>query len=281
MNFASQVFSISAAAAGILAVNARAEYQPAFDPFPDKAIIISKNSGSFLGINVLEIDNERAKALNLKEERGVEVTRVEEDSPAAKGGLKVGDVVLEYNGQRLESVAQFIRMVHETPAGREIKLTVSRSGAQETVAIRTGVRKAMLAKADGNVLEIPDLDLPGLRIPDIPRAHMSWRSTVAGIEAESLDSQLAEFFGVKEGVLVRSVVRGSSADKAGFKAGDVIVKIDDSKVTTPREISSGVRSAAKKSVPVQIVRDRREQTLTLSIDDPDAPSAIPRRSIRR
>ena len=60
------------------------------------------------------------------------------------------------------------------------------------------------------------LELPEISIPDVPRAFMSWRSSIVGIEAESLDSQLAEYFGVKEGVLVRSVVRGSSAEKAGL-----------------------------------------------------------------
>ena len=244
---------------------------------------LTKTSGSFLGISVLEIDAERAKALNLKEEHGVEITRVEDDSPAAKGGLKVGDVVLEYNGQRVEGVAQFIRMVHETPAGRDVKLSISRSGAPQTLAVKTVARKTVLARAgDGAVIEIPRLELPDIRMPDVPRAYMSWRSTVVGIEAESLDAQLAEYFGVKEGVLVRSVVKGSAAEKAGLKAGDVIVKVDDARITTPREISSTIRSAAaKKSVPVQIVRERKEVSLTLAIEDNDYPSAIRPRSIGR
>jgi serine protease Do len=253
---------------------------PAFEPAPDKVVVINKGSGSFLGISVLEIDADRAKAHSLKEERGVEVTRVEEDSPASKGGLKVGDVVLEYNGQRVESVAQFIRMVQETPAGREVKLAISRSGAMQTLAVRTGARKALLTRADG-MIDIPRLEMPDIRFSDVPRAHMSWRSTVAGIEGESLDSQLAEYFGVKEGVLVRSIVKGSAADKAGLKAGDVIVKVDETRVTTPRDISSSVRAAGRKTVPVQIVRERREQTLTLPVEDPDAPNAMPRRSTER
>jgi serine protease Do len=270
MRFASQ----------LLAVTLCAWPSVAFEPVPPGPL--NKTAGSFLGISVLEIDSERAKALNLKEERGVEVTRVEEESPAAKGGLKVGDVVLEYNGQRVEGVAQFIRMVQETPAGREVKMSISRSGGLQTLAVKTGARKSLLSKAgDGTVIEIPRLELPDIRLPDVPRAYMSWRSTVVGIEAESLDSQLAEYFGVKEGVLVRSVVKGSAAERAGLKAGDVIVKIDESRITTPREISSSVRTAgAKKTVPVQIVRERREMNLTLAVEDPDPPHAIPRRSIR-
>ena len=84
-----------------------------------------RGSGSFLGIGVQEIDSERAKALNLREERGVEVTRVEDDSPAAKGGIQTGDVVLEYNGDRVEGVEEFMRMVRETPPGRDVKLSIS------------------------------------------------------------------------------------------------------------------------------------------------------------
>jgi serine protease Do len=276
MNFASHLFARATVAAGLCATGATA-----FEPFePDKVVVITKPGGSFLGISVLEIDAERAKTLNLKEERGVEVTRVEEDSPAAKGGLKVGDVVLEYNGQRVDSVAQFIRMVHETPAGREVKLAITRSGGMQTLALKTAARKSLAGRTD--VIEIPRIELPDIRMSDVPRAYMNWRSSVAGIEAESLDSQLAEYFGVKEGVLVRSVVRGSAADKAGLRAGDVIVKVDDTRVTTPREIASSVRSAgARKSVQLQIVRERREQSLPLAIEDPDAPSAFPGRGIRR
>ena len=91
------------------------------------------------------------------------------------------------------------------------------------------------------MVDIPRIEIPDIRIPDVPRPVVSWRSSILGIEGESLDSQLADFFGVKEGVLVRSVVKGSAAEKAGLKAGDVIVRVDDTKVATPREVSSAVR----------------------------------------
>ena len=263
----------------------------AFEPFPPPppapektiAITTTKVSGSFLGISVLEIDADRAKTLNLKEERGVEITRVEDDSPAAKSGLKTGDVVLEYNGQRVEGVAQFIRMVHETPAGREVKLAISRSGGLQTIAVTTTARKLLIGRGDPTVIEIPRIELPDIRMPDVPRAYMSWRSGIAGIDAETLDSQLAEYFGVKEGVLVRAVAKGSAAEKAGLKAGDVIVKIDDSRVSTLREVANGIRAARpKKVIPLQIVRERREVNVSLALEDSvDQPAAMPRRNLRR
>jgi serine protease Do len=87
---------------------------------------------SFIGVNIQEIDSERAKALKLREEAGVEVTRVEPDGPAEKAGIKPGDVVTHFNGQRLEGIDQFKRMVTETPVGRDVKLDVIRNGATQT-----------------------------------------------------------------------------------------------------------------------------------------------------
>ena len=127
---------------------------------------------------------------------------------------------------------------------------------------------------------MPRIEMPEINIPDVPRAFMSWRSSVAGIEAESLDSQLAEYFGVKEGVLVRSVVRGSAAEKSGLRAGDVIVKIDDNRVTSPREITATIRSTrSKKAVPVQVIRDKREITIQLAVEDSASEThhAMPKR----
>ena len=112
-------------------------------------VIVTHGSGSFLGIGVQEIDADRAKALNLREERGVEVTRVEDDSPAAKGGIKTGDVVLEYNGERVEGVEQFMRMVRETPPGREVKLSITRNGSPQQLTMKTGSRKTWMTTRYG------------------------------------------------------------------------------------------------------------------------------------
>ena len=76
---------------------------------------------SFIGVSLADIEGERARTLKLRDVHGVEITRIEENSPAAKAGLKVNDVVLEYNGQRVEGMEQFGRFVRETPVGRGSK----------------------------------------------------------------------------------------------------------------------------------------------------------------
>src|SRR5579871_2891023 len=85
-------------------------------------------SGSFIGVGIREIDSERAKPLKLSEEAGVEVTRVESGSPADKAGLREGDVILQYNGQRIVGIENFSRLVRETPPARDVKLDISRNG---------------------------------------------------------------------------------------------------------------------------------------------------------
>jgi serine protease Do len=240
-------------------------------PIPEvRGFAYTSSGGSYLGVGVAEITAERAKALNLREEHGVEITRVADESPAAKGGLKSGDVVLEYNGQRVEGTEQFMRLVRETPASRDVKLSISRNGSPQQIVVRTGARKAWLSgKLTEGAIEIPRVEMPVIRMPDVPRALMSWRSSFLGIEGESLDTQLAEYFGVKEGVLVRSVVKGSAGEKAGLRAGDVIVRVDDIKVSNPREITAAIRSArSKKTVSLATVRDKREIAVTLPLDEP-------------
>jgi serine protease Do len=120
----------------------------------------------------------------------------------------------------------------------------------------------------------------GFVMPDIPKATMSWRSSMLGVEAEPLkDSQLASFFGVKQGVLVRSVIKDTSAEKAGIKAGDVLVKIDTTAVESPRDITAAIRDArkeGKKTVSISLVRDRKEMSVTAALDEESSSAPRPR-----
>jgi len=228
-----------------------------------RAFVLSAPASSFLGVGVTDIDGERAKALKLKEEHGAEVTSVDVDSPAAKAGVKVGDVVLEYNGQRVEGSEQLVRFVRETPVGRQVKLLISRNGATQTVMATTA------SKAANNfVWNSEDFKFKMPAIPDMPHPLVMWQSRTLGVESESLNSQLAEYFGAKEGVLVRSVIKGSAAEKAGIKAGDVITRIGAQKVSSPNEISRALHSlSSTKAFPVTIVRERKETTLNVTIEE--------------
>lgn len=275
----------------LLAVAGFAQRPPA-PPLGFRAHRISAHghSRSYLGVGVAEIDVDRAKALNLKEERGVEVKRIDEDSPAAKTGMKEGDVVLEYNGQRVEGVSQFRRMIRETPPGRQCALLISRNGATQTLKAtlnsREGREIAELRDGEDFQFVMPMPEMPDIKIPEfhIPPFHlpeampgtMSWHSATLGIEGESLSEQLAEFFGVKSGVLVRSVEKESAAEKAGLKAGDVITKLNGNKISDPHEMSAYLReSKSKRTFPLVVVRNRKEITLNVTLPEHSGMSATP------
>ena len=244
-------------------------------------IQVSGESRAFLGVGVEEITSERARALKLPEEYGVVITRVDEASPAEQAGLKAGDVIRAYNGQRVEGAEQFIRLVRETPPGRTVKLSIVRAGVQQSVSATLGARKPQTFGPDKEYfhVEIPEIPELNFQIPDVPRAMMFWRSSMLGVEAESLgDTQLADYFGVKDGVLVRSVFKGSAAEKAGIKAGDVLLKVDKDRVTTPREVTGAIRNfrkSGKKTFPIAVLRDHKDMTLTVTLEDVHPPTAQP------
>jgi len=105
---------------------------------------------------------------------------------------------------------------------------------------------------------------------DIPTMVTLIHSSTLGLDEETLqpDGQLAEFFGVRDGVLVKSVTRDSPADKAGIRAGDVIVKMGDSKVSNTRDLGAALRSArTDRGLPVTVVRNKKETALSVTLED--------------
>jgi len=240
----------------------------------------------YLGVGGQDITSDRARTLKLKEERGAEVTSVEPDSSAAKAGLKVGDVIMEYNGQKVEGWEHLKRLVRETPIHREVKIGIWRDGAAQTLTAAVGGRKEFQVElGDGNMMvpswvqpmtptppmppSSPMPSMPSMPGFDLPQFLTMMGTSSLGIMGEALgqESQLAEFFGVKEGVLVRSVNKDSAAEKAGMKAGDVIVKVEDTAISTPQQISSALRAArSKNSVTVTVIRSKKEMTLTVTPD---------------
>ena len=238
-------------------------------PGPPPAVSQSPNRifqrGGYLGIGIQQITAERAKALKLREEGGVEVTSVIRESPAEKAGLKAGDVVVAYNGQKIDGIAQFSMMVRDTPVGREIKIDIIREGMPQSVPVKIDSRIIPRILTDGGHSNIPDVPLP-----DIPRLFSGLHSPMLGIEAESLEGQLAEYFGVKDGgVLVRAVLKNSAAEKAGLKAGDVILRLDDTKVTSAADISAKLRMAPGKTFQVSLMREHKETTVPVTPDTPE------------
>ncbi len=219
-------------------------------------------SGSHLGVGLTDINADRASALKLGEPRGVEVRTVEENSPAARAGIQAGDVLLTYNGEEILSGPQLGRLVGETPPDRKVKIEYWRDGKTKTTiaVLSAGAAKSADSPA-------PMSTLQAWNVPDIPRMLMLWDNFALGIECEPIDSQIAQYFGVESGILIRRVEKGYVADKAGLKAGDVITEIDTRSISGPRDLISYLRTRHQpaKSISIEVVRDHKTRTFSIPL----------------
>jgi serine protease Do len=263
MRFSFSLLVLAAAScvlSGPLAIPLAAQY-----PSPNQVLVAMQPrlSGSYLGVGLLDIDANRAKAIHLGDARGVEVMHVEEGGPADDAGIRVGDVLLSYNGETIIGAQQVGRLVAETPVGRKVKVEYWRAGKQQTAFVTTG-------SVHFSGMVSPDQELPDIHnftMIDIPDPLLIWKNGALGIVCESLDSQLAQYFGVKQGVLIRSVDENSPAGKSGVRAGDVITAIGNKAVSNPRDVSSYLRMErhrALKSVSLELTRERKPIVVKVS-----------------
>jgi serine protease Do len=223
----------------------------------------------YLGVAVLDLADERAKALKLRDNSGIEVIKVDEDSPASRAGLKIDDVILDVDGKPVTDHEQFHVTIGEMQPGTKVKLTIWRDGAKQTVA-------ATLAARPDSAYPYLGPDSPNAPMPPMPPLPQAYGNALPAFPADApavgfygvaLSSQMAEFLGVKEGVLVWEVAPKTPAERAGLKAGDVVVKVNGTPVTNPREIGGLVRMSGKKMIVFTVVRNKKEMTLNVEVSE--------------
>jgi len=228
-----------------------------------------ENTGAYLGVDIADVTPERLSALKLKDEHGVEVTIVDQDAPAGKAGIKEHDVILTMNGTTIDSGAQLRRMIRETPAGRVVTFGISRDGQPVAVKVQLGDRrKNSMAHSKDFKFEMPPMPaMPDIDVPiSVVVVHSSLRS---GLMVENITPQLGDFFGAKngKGVLVRSVEKGSRADKAGFRAGDIVIKVNDQAVQDTSDFAHALRSHVGANAAFVVIRDKKEQTISMPVPE--------------
>ena len=241
-------------------------------------VFVLDGRGAQLGIRVSDVDVKEPAG-------GARVTEVSEDSPAEKAGLREGDVVVEYDGERVRSARQFTRLVQETPNGRTVSIAVLRNGQKQTVeATLEAGRNAWNFSIDGDQIrreiERGLRDLPAepfgfrfddrgprrfqYRLPDRVMPFLGSRGRL-GVTVQSLTPELEEYFGASNGgVLVSSVAPDSAAAKAGMKAGDVITSINGGRVSDSGDLMRELGHAAGE-VTIVVLRDRKELTLKATL----------------
>ncbi len=235
----------------IAATLALAQPRPPAPPTPPPAI--PSSPGGWLGVGTLEVDAKLSLELDLDAPHGVQITTVVPGSPADQAGLQIGDVVTGFRGRRVEGVQHFVRLVRETPVGRDAEMEVHTQSGVRKMTAQIGERRQQEVSAR------PYLQAGA-------RPGMVFRNRALGVELETLEGQLARYFGVNTGVLIRSVEDYSDAAQAKLQAGDVITSVAGRPVDRPNEVRLQIeRARGTKEVEFQIVRERSARSLQIPV----------------
>ncbi|MGB5073480.1 MAG: PDZ domain-containing protein [Bacteroidota bacterium] len=236
----------------------------------DDEAVSQEKPGAWLGVMIKSTIKKTSDGKVEKEEKGVFVEDIVDDSPAEKAGIKEGDQLLAFNNVTIGEPVDLTGALKKMKEGDKATVTVLRDGKQMTMDVVLGAgkeRKIMISKS----IRTP-------RAPRAPRAPMagiapglSWMSEGGsgsyGMKIETLDKQLGEYFGAPEGqgILVKSVKKESEAEKAGFKAGDVIVRAGKKTVEDVGDFRSvlGAFDEGEK-IPVKILRKGKDMTIELT-----------------
>ena len=239
-------------------------------------------SGSQIGVSVRDVEASDVTSKKLSGPAGAVVEEVESNTPAAKAGVKAGDVVVGFDGERVRSARQLDRLVEETPAGRTVKVSVMRDGAKlaldvtpDSSRFATGPRvwqrspelkqrldSELFENLRGHRFDVPAFDF---NFDDGNFFTMRMRGRL-GIQGDEVNDQLATYFGVQSGVLVRHVAADSPAAKAGLKAGDVITAINGKPVKDMSELRSEVSDAGEgKEIALSVTREKKSLSLKATI----------------
>ncbi len=273
---------------------------------------------AYLGVYMEEVTAEKMKALNLSEERGAVISKVTAGSPAEKAGLKENDVIVSFNGRRVDTVRELQRLLGETPGGRNVTFEVIRGGAHQNISAILGKRSTNFGmfqqgealnrlqgdwaqnrffnkeqadkwKAQTEELTKRSREFQGKAFA-LPRDFGNfnfdfygrgfWRGSRLGVAVESMTDQLAEYFGVKggKGILITEVFENSAAAKAGLKAGDVIIEIDNNKVDDPGDLSTALSQKTEGQVELKVIRKGDEKKITITLEKQESKPATRRRA---
>lgn len=233
--------------------------------------------GGYIGVVLRPLNAEKAKAMKLDVgTKGALVERVLPGGPAEKAGIKSDDIIVSVDEALVAGEASVREWLSDRKAGDLVKLGVLRDGKRQTLEVTLGERPELkelgalrlgpgAMTLDGRFPENFEVDTSGLM-------PMFSRGPRLGVGVVALTDQLREHFGVEKGkgVLVSAVSKGSAAERAGLKAGDVIVAIDGEPIDGAGDISRILRNGddAQKTVNVEVIRDRQRQTFSATVESP-------------
>lgn len=222
-----------------------------------------KSAKAWLGVSIQDMTSKLAKSMDLKITEGVLVSEVVERSPAESSGVQEKDVIIEFNSKPITDADDLVKAVGKSEPGAKAELTLIRKGEKKKVTVTLGdIPRRREARVFGFA-------------PRAPRIHVFRSGAVLGVELMELNEQLAEYFQAPEGegVLITEVRKKSAAEKAGLKAGDVILSVGKRRVNDARDVTRSLRRYEEgDKVEVEVMRKGAKKSLTVEIEDSEGMS---------
>lgn len=230
------------------------------DARAQKSIVVTtaKSTGGWLGVMIEDMTPRLAKRMDVTTEEGALINDVVENSPAEKAGLKEDDIIIEFNGRPIADSDDLRKAVGKTTPGTTAAVTVMRR--KEKITVQAEITKSSTPKTFAyNFTPFT-----------APRIHVSTSNELLGLTLMDMSDQLAEYFQAPggRGVLVEEVQKKSAAAKAGFKAGDVILKVGSDNVYDTDDLRSSLDDAQEgDKINVTILRKGKQSSLTLQVEE--------------
>jgi serine protease Do len=243
-----------------------------YSPLQDSPAYFSHQSQGYLGVTIRNVDSSQVSTLKLKDAKGAQIDVVDQDAPACKAGMKQDDVILEMNGQPIENIEQLRRMLKETPPGKNVDFVISRKGVLSTISVQLADKDTLGKQSVKDLRSVPEPapsssfvggggggGLGGMFTGKVNTLHI-------GASLNPVSAQFATYMGAKSGaaaLAVDRVEKNSPAAAAGLRVGDLVLKVNQEAVLTRSDWERMMRENADKAVQITIIRDKKEQTLTM------------------
>ncbi len=206
----------------------------------------------WLGVRIQSLTDEIAESLSLSDNSGALVTEVIPDGPAAKAGVELSDVILEFDGQKIDEMRNLPRIVLETPIGKKVSMKVWRDGKMKELPVKVG--------------KFEEQKVAAVEEPETPKQPVG--KSVLGMDLAALTPLLRERFEVEpgtDGVAVLDVDPSGSAAEKGIRPGDIIVEVDRQKVASPADIEARMAAAKIDRKAVLFLINRNKQNVHIAL----------------
>lgn len=217
----------------------------------------STEKQGWLGVSISDVSAAIAKKFDLKDRDGAYVSNVTKKSPAEAAGIKEGDIIIEIGSQKIFDADDLSKTIKRTNPQTKVTISVLRDGKRLSLEATLGTTPE------------PEKQMHRSFSFALPRMYSFIGTSAVGLKLLELNPQLAEFLGAPkdEGVLVEEVKKNSPAEKAGFKAGDVILRWGNRQVDEISDIRKSIaRSDDGDKVDVEILRKGSRQKLTVQLE---------------